>query len=79
MTRLIAQELDKREIGFEYLYGGVPSAKRKDLVDNFMNEPSSRVFRTKDEKTGETTIRIPVESRETVANLFGLIGNLFAK
>lgn len=46
MTRLIAQELDKREIGFEYLYGGVPSAKRKDLVDNFMNEPSSRVFRT---------------------------------
>lgn len=48
MTRLIAKELRERNIGFEYLYGGVPSAKRKDLVDNFMNLPESRVFLTTD-------------------------------
>lgn len=29
MTRLIAKELEKKEIGFEYLHGGVPSEKRK--------------------------------------------------
>ena len=48
MTRLIAKELKERGIGFEYLHGGVPSAKRKDLVDNFMNLPESRVFLTTD-------------------------------
>ena len=30
MTRLIAYELDKMGIGYEYLHGGVPSAKRRD-------------------------------------------------
>ena len=33
----------------------------------------------KDEKTGETSIKIPVESKETVKNLLNLIGKLFAK
>ena len=33
----------------------------------------------KDEQTGKTSIKIPVESKETVANLFSLIGKLFAK
>ena len=42
MTRLIAKELEKKEIGFEYLHGGVPSEKRKNLVDYFLNELSSR-------------------------------------
>ena len=33
----------------------------------------------KDEQTGETSIKIPVESKETVSNLLNLIGKLFAK
>lgn len=33
----------------------------------------------KDEETGETSIKIPVESKETVSNLLNLIGKLFAK
>ena len=33
----------------------------------------------KNEQTGETSIKIPVESKETVSNLLNLIGKLFAK
>ena len=44
MTRLVAQELEKAGVGYEYLYGGVPSAKRKDLMDNFNDNPDVRVF-----------------------------------
>lgn len=33
----------------------------------------------KDEQTGETSIKIPIESKETVSNLLNLIGKLFAK
>ena len=65
MTRLIAQELEKREIGFEYLHGGVPSAKRKDLVDNFMNEPSSRVFLSTD--AGSTGLNL--QAAATIINV----------
>ena len=32
----------------------------------------------KDATTGETSIKIPVESKETVSNLFGLIGKLLS-
>lgn len=44
MTRLVAQELEKAGVGYEYLYGGVPSAKRKELMDNFNDNPDARVF-----------------------------------
>ena len=44
MTRLVAQELEKAGGGYEYLYGGVPSAKRKELMDNFNDNPDARVF-----------------------------------
>jgi len=44
MTRLIASELDSYDIGYEYLHGGVPSVKRKALIDNFTDDPSKRVF-----------------------------------
>ena len=65
MTRLIAKELEKKEIGFEYLYGGVPSEKRKNLVDNFMNEPSSRVFLSTD--AGSTGLNL--QSAATIINI----------
>ena len=48
MTRLVAQELTRRGIKFEYLHGGIPSAKRKDLVSNFTDRPDCRVFLSTD-------------------------------
>ncbi|WP_435353797.1 DEAD/DEAH box helicase [Emticicia sp. SJ17W-69] len=48
MTRLVSQELNQREVKYEYLHGGVESAKRKDLLDNFKNDPKSRVFLSTD-------------------------------
>lgn len=48
MTRLVAHELEKRNIKFEYLYGGVESIKRKDLLENFQNDPESKVFLSTD-------------------------------
>lgn len=65
MTRLIAKELKERNIGFEYLHGGVPSAKRKDLVDNFMNLPESRVFLTTD--AGSTGLNL--QAAATIINI----------
>ena len=65
MTRLIAQQLDKLGIGYEYLHGGVPSAKRKDLIDNFNDNPASRVFLSTD--AGSTGLNLQVAS--TVINV----------
>ncbi|MBR3531329.1 MAG: DEAD/DEAH box helicase [Bacteroidaceae bacterium] len=60
MTRLVAQELDKRDIGYEYLHGGVPSIKRKDLVSNFSDLPESRVFLSTD--AGSTGLNLQAAS-----------------
>ena len=65
MTRLIAKELEKKEIDFEYLHGGVPSEKRKNLVDNFMNEPTSRVFLSTD--AGSTGLNL--QAAATIINV----------
>ncbi|MFN3489422.1 MAG: DEAD/DEAH box helicase, partial [Emticicia sp.] len=48
MTRLVAHELTERGIKFENLHGGIESMKRKDLLDNFKNDPESRVFLSTD-------------------------------
>ncbi len=48
MTRLVAAELETMNVGYEYLHGGVPSAKRKSLIDNFQNDTSKRVFLSTD-------------------------------
>jgi ERCC4-related helicase len=48
MTRLVAEELEKRQVKFEYLHGSIESIKRKDLLDNFQNNPESRVFLSTD-------------------------------
>lgn len=48
MTRLVAAELDNINVKYEYLHGGIPSAKRKDLLTNFTNIPESRVFLSTD-------------------------------
>ena len=48
MTRLVAAELDNINVKYEYLHGGIPSAKRKDLLTNFANIPESKVFLSTD-------------------------------
>ena len=58
MTRLVAKELRKKGIGFEYLHGGVPSEKRKDMVDNFTNNAENRVFLSTD--AGSTGLNLQV-------------------
>ena len=44
MTRLVAQELEAREIGYEYLHGGVPGNKRGELFQRFREDPGKRIF-----------------------------------
>ena len=65
MTRLIARELKRKGIDFEYLYGGVPSEKRKNLVDNFMNNQESRVFLSTD--AGSTGLNL--QAAATIINI----------
>lgn len=60
MTRLIAYELDKMGVGYEYLHGGVPSAKRRDLISNFTDDPESRVFLSTD--AGSTGLNLQAGS-----------------
>ena len=60
MTRLIAYELDKLGVGYEYLHGGVPSAKRRDLISNFTDDPDSRVFLSTD--AGSTGLNLQAGS-----------------
>ena len=60
MTRLVAQELMQRGIRFEYLHGGIPSAKRKDLVNNFTDQPECRVFLSTD--AGSTGLNLQAAS-----------------
>ncbi len=65
MTRLLARELENRDIGYENLHGGVPSAKRKNMVSNFTELPESRVFLSTD--AGSTGLNLQAAS--TVINL----------
>ena len=44
MTRLVARELRDMNVEYEYLFGGVPSKKRKDLIHNFNNDKNKGVF-----------------------------------
>ena len=60
MTRLVAQELTQRGVKFEYLHGGIPSAKRKDLVNNFTDQPDCRVFLSTD--AGSTGLNLQAAS-----------------
>ncbi len=48
MTRLVAEQLEEREIPFAYLHGGVPGAKRGELLDRFREDDDCRVFLSTD-------------------------------
>lgn len=65
MTRLIAQELTERGIGFANLHGSIPSRQRADLIKNFWDDPDCRVFLSTD--AGSTGLNLQVAS--TIINL----------
>ncbi len=48
MTRLVAEQLGNINIGYQYLHGGVPANKRKNLISNFHENSDSRVFLSTD-------------------------------
>lgn len=48
MTRLVAIELEARDIKFSYLHGGVPSTDRQALIDNFTTDPECKIFLSTD-------------------------------
>lgn len=48
MTRLVRAELENRKIRYSYLHGGVPSHKRKPLLDDFHGQSDCRVFLSTD-------------------------------
>ena len=60
MTRLVAGELDTLGIAYSNLNGSVPSAKRKDLIDRFTEDPSVRVFLSTD--AGATGLNLQAAS-----------------
>lgn len=65
MTRLVAQELDKAGIPYKNLHGGIPSEKRKDLIVDFNEDPSIRVFLSTD--AGSTGLNL--QSASLIINL----------
>lgn len=48
MHEMVERRLKKRGIGHVLFHGGVPSAKRKDLIDRFHDDPTCRVFLSTD-------------------------------
>ena len=60
MTRLVAIELDKRGIRYEYLCGSIPAKQRGQLVEYFNTLPESRVFISTD--AGSTGLNLQVAS-----------------
>ena len=74
VTNRSSQPKDLVAQGISFLSGLAETLKSPEataqLVDSIVE---------KDEQTGATSIKIPVESKETVSNLLNLIGKLFAK
>lgn len=48
MLRILAEELSREDIDFCFLYGGLPSVKRKDLIDRFRDDKNCRIFLSTD-------------------------------
>ncbi len=48
MTRLVAIELENRKVKYAYLHGGIPSHKRKALLDEFRENLACRLFLSTD-------------------------------
>ena len=48
MTRLVAIILKQRNVGFEYLHGGIPGKNRGSLYENFTNDKNCKIFLSTD-------------------------------
>lgn len=60
MTRIVAEELEREGIGYEYLHGGVPSAKRGAITERFATDPDVHVFLSTD--AGSTGLNLQCAS-----------------
>ncbi|MCD8387031.1 MAG: DEAD/DEAH box helicase [Bacteroidales bacterium] len=60
MTRLVCAELDKLGVRYSNLNGSVPSAKRRNLVKDFTDDPECRVFVSTD--AGSTGLNLQAGS-----------------
>ena len=60
MLRILAEELNDNEIDFCFLHGGVPSAKRKNLIDRFRDDDECRIFLSTD--AGATGLNLQTAS-----------------
>ena len=60
MTRIVAAELDAKNIRYECLHGGVPAQKRSELIDRFTNDPDCRIFLSTD--AGSTGLNLQAAS-----------------
>ena len=58
--RILSGELKKEEIDFCFLHGGVPSPKRKTLIDRFREDPECRIFLSTD--AGATGLNLQTAS-----------------
>src|SRR4030042_6884127 len=48
MTRIVARDLDARNIKYQYLHGGIPGSDRGKLFENFNKDPDCRIFLSTD-------------------------------
>lgn len=60
MLRILATELDSSGNDFCFLHGGVPSPKRKGLIDRFQTDPDCRIFLSTD--AGATGLNLQAAS-----------------
>ena len=60
MLRILAEELKNQDIDFCFLHGGVPSPKRKNLIDRFREDPDCRIFLSTD--AGATGLNLQTAS-----------------
>ena len=60
MLRILAEELTNKDIVFCFLHGGVPSAKRKNLIDRFREDKAYRIFLSTD--AGATGLNLQTAS-----------------
>lgn len=60
MLRILAEELKDKDIDFCFLHGGVPSVKRKDLIDRFRDDDECRIFLSTD--AGATGLNLQTAS-----------------
>lgn len=60
MLRILAEELTDKDIDFCFLHGGVPSVKRKNLIDRFREDKDCRIFLSTD--AGATGLNLQTAS-----------------